>query len=66
MAKIIKRQKSNILFMIFYPFFSQKMVKTGISDFSKNILLPEKKMKITAMISAHWRIIISKKIASAR
>jgi len=28
---------------MFDPFFSQKMAKTGIPDFSKNILLPEKR-----------------------
>ena len=43
MVRMNKNQKSNILYLIFNPLLSQKMAKTGIPDFSKNILLPEKR-----------------------
>ena len=48
-----------------WPLLQSKNGKNGNSRFLKKYS-PLRKMKITAMISAHWRIIISKKIVSAR
>jgi len=60
-------QKAKIQYFIhdFLPLLQSKNGKNGNFRFLKKYS-PPRKTKITAMISAHWRIIISKKIASAR
>ena len=46
-----QKEKNPIFYTMFHPFFSQKMAKTGIPDFSSNFS-PPRKTKIIAMISA--------------
>ena len=47
-----QQKEKNPIFYMLDSFFSQKMAKTEIPDFSKKYS-PPRKVKITAMISAH-------------